>query len=391
MCRRSLFWVITLSALSFGALQTYGQADDSPSKTDRSKEASNSPALPVTHLSLSAGKPAPGVGRSAVVLQPVECTSKGDIVLQIPRPPDFAAISVVSLRLDGARTFDMSTVPKLNDIRLHSVYPGDDTELFLVTATADSTQSDVRMRTPQGDVMSKKVWQGEHRNYLVLFGLDGVYQSTVELPSRYDYRKAAVLPSGDFLLLGYDSVNRIPRLQLVNASGQHVRDLEIPAAFLNDETLKKGAEGSEWDKALAAGSLATLWQFASVQGKVLLYKPHTKAAALELDAGGAVREVPIAAPTGYELDSFLQSNDRWLVRFRRADVNKNAEGTYDASAHAHNYLLAELVSEDGSVQRTFDLEKDALFDVACEADNSLKSYSVDLGSQFLIASTDLPR
>jgi hypothetical protein len=311
--------------------------------------------------------------------------------LQIPHPPAFNPINVVSLNLGGSRTFDLGTVPKLNDIQLLSVYPGDGTELFLVNATADSTQSDVKMRTPQGDVISKKVWQGEHRNYLVLFGLDGVYQSTVDLPSRYDYRKAAALPAGDFLLLGYDSVNRIPRLQLVNASGQIVRDLEMPAAFLSDETLKKGEEGGEWDKASAAASLGTHWQFTPVEGKVLLYKPHAKAAVLEVGAGGAAREVPITAPTGYELNSFLQSNDRWLARFRRADVRMNAEGGYDSSAPAQNYLLVELDPDDGSVKRTFDLGKDALFDIACEADNSLKSYSVDLGSQFLIASTDLPR
>jgi hypothetical protein len=141
MCKSELS---LLSTVFLAILQAHGQA----AGADGSQQASSAPVIPVMHLSLSAGKPAPGVGRSAVVLQPVECTSKGDIVLQIPHPPDFAAISVVSLKLDGSRTFDMSTVPRLNDIQLLSVYPGDGTEIFLVNATADSTQSDVRMRTP---------------------------------------------------------------------------------------------------------------------------------------------------------------------------------------------------------------------------------------------------
>jgi hypothetical protein len=391
MCKSNLVLVSLLSAASIALLQAHGQATGRPSDNGVSQEESSAISLPVAHLSLSAGKPAPGVSRSAVIVQPVECTSKGDVVLQIPHPPDFSAINVVALNLGGSRTFDLSTVPKLNDIRLLSVSPGDDGEVFLVVATADSAQSDVKMQTAQGKVISRKVWQGEHHGYLVLFGLDGAYQSTIDLPSKFDYRKAAALPSGEFLLLGYDSVNRIPRLQLVNAGGQLVRDLELPAAFLSDETLKKGEEGSEWDTVTAAASLGTLWQFAFVQGKAILYKPHTKASVLEVGAGGSVREEPIAAPSGYELDAFLQSNSRWLARFRRVDLKKSAEGTFDTSAPANNYLLVELDPVDGSVKRTFDLAKDSLFDLACEVDNSLKSYSVDLGSQFLISSTDLPR
>jgi len=126
------------------------------------------------------------------------------------------------------------------------------------------------------------------------------------------------------------------------------------------------------------------WQFIPARGRVLLYRPHSTSPVLEIGAGGYRREVPIAAPPGYEIDDFIPSTKQWYVRFRRSGA-----GDSGGPVSRNDFQLAELNPGDGSIARLFKIDPDSLFDVACEADGEFVSYTLDK-DHFMLSSTDVP-
>jgi hypothetical protein len=354
--------------------------------------------FPTIKLDLAQGKAAPGAAGSPVVYLPIQCTSRGDLLLRYPHPPDFdfKKTSLVSLSEKKSVSFDLSTIPKLQDVEFLSFFPAESEVVVLLTATTDATESSYTVQLSNGKTMSGRGKLGEHHNFLALFDLDGRYKSTVDLPETIQYKKAAELSNGDFLLLGYDPVNGVAALQLVNSSGQVIGPLQIPNGMTDDEKLKNGETGGPADKFWASG-VVSFWQFIPAAGKVLLVRPHSGAPILAVGPGGFVREVPIAPPAGFELDGFLPSSQRWIARFRRVGLSKEAGVSVDSSMKSGNYKFAEL-NRDGSVRSLFEIGEGSAFNIVCEFDGTLKSYSVsqDVDSatqapKFLVATTDLPK
>jgi hypothetical protein len=131
------------------------------------------------------------------------------------------------------------------------------------------------------------------------------------------------------------------------------------------------------------------WQFMPAGGKVLLYRPKASGPVLEIGSGGFRREVPIAAPPGYELDGFIPSTNQWYARFLRLGAGEGGSGV-DIGVSSGNFLLAEVNPNDGSVGRLFRMDGGSFYDIACEADGEFVSYSTDKDSKFLLSSTDVP-
>jgi hypothetical protein len=88
------------------------------------------------------------------------------------------------------------------------------------------------------------------------------------------------------------------------------------------------------------------------------------------------------------LDSFIPSAKRWLARFRRSDLG-DRNSVVDSSAAGKNFILAELSPSDGRIERLFKIDSGSLFNIACEADGRLISYSTGQAF-FSLAFTDIP-
>ena len=394
--RDTLFYVL---ALLFAGLSGVAQQGGPQKGLQKEPDPAAEPEayFPTIKLELAPGKQVPGVAGSPVVYSPVQCTSRGDLLLRYPHPPDydFKKASLVSINEKGSVSFDIGTVPKLQDVELLSFFPADSEIVLLLYATKDPTESSYTVQLSNGKTMTGQGKLGKRQNFLALFDLDGRYKSTVELPEAIQYKKAAEFSNGDFLLLGYDPVNAVASLQLANSSGQAIGPFQIPNGITDDEKLKGGENGVP-DKFWAPGAVSG-WQFVPAAGKVLLIRPQSSAPLLEVGAGGFAREVPITPPAGYELDGFLPSTQRWIARFRRVGLSNEAGVSVDSSTKSGNYKFAEL-NRDGSVRGLFEIGEGAAFDIACEFDGTLRSFSIsqdaDSASQtpkFLVATTDLPK
>jgi hypothetical protein len=337
----------------------------------------------VTALALSPGKPVSGVGGSFAIMQPVQCTAEGQVLAEMPVPSDFKSFRVASLSQSRGRDFDFKSIPNLYDTELFTFFPSDSDVMFLFYATEESKVSDYRMTTDKGKVISGKGNQTEHHSYAVRFGLDGQYKSTTRLPDGQVAHKIAALGSDQLLVLSYDRVNRVPILRVLDSGGRPVSSVQLPSGLTDYAVIKQGETGDSMNAGKAESSVSG-WQFIPARGKVLLFRPQSNSPVLEIGSGGFRREVPIAAPPGFELDGFIPSTKQWYARFRRSGAGEGS-----APVSRGDYIFAELNPSDGSIYRLFKMDSNSIFDVACEADGEFISVSFD-NDKFLLSSTDVP-
>src|ERR1017187_3025451 len=379
---------LVCASLQVGVL--FAQQVQSPKQGTPSVESVPAADYRVTKLVLSPGKPVSGLEGSHVVFSPLQCTATGDVLVGIPTPPAFRESRVASLSRYGGRVLDFQTIPGLYDMQLLTFFPSHSDVAFLFHASEENKESDYRMVTDKGQIVTGKDNRTEHNYYVVRFGLDGQYKSKTKLPSgKLDF-KVVALPSGDLLLLSYDQANRTPVLQVLDESRRPVNAIPLQGGLVNDEAIDRGRSGDALDAAKASMSVSS-WQFIPARGKVLLYRPKANAPILEIGNGGSVREVPVEGPRGYELDSFIPSTKHWFAIFRRSGIG-NGGSSVDSRASSKNFLMAELNPYDGSVERLFEMESDSFFNIACEADGQFISYSVDDDSnpKFSLSFTDVP-
>jgi hypothetical protein len=239
------------------------------------------------------------------------------------------------------------------------------------------------MTTDTGKVVTGKGNPAEHHFYLVRFGLDGQYKSKTKLPDGGTYLKVAPLAGDQFLALSYDRVNRTPVLRVLNSDGTQLAPIPIPNGLAKYPEVAQGESGDSMSAGKAETSVSS-WQLIPARGEVLLYRPDAIAPILEIGPGGAMREVGVAAPPGYELDGFIPSTKQWYARFRRSAVGDSS------GVSRKDYLLAQLNPNDGSVVRIFQTAPEEIFDIACEAEGEFVSYFFDK-DKFLLGSTDVPR
>jgi hypothetical protein len=389
MVKRTYFHSLLLISVCCVMLFSQQQPKSEPLDPASPASVQSTIEAPLTQLTLTPGKPIPGLERSNVVARPIQCTGEGGVLMEIPLPPNYRDYRVASLTPSGGRFLDPSAIPGLYDLFLLSFFPSDSGVDLLYYGTEENKQSDSRMVTDEGRVINQKTSAGEHRNFLVRFGRDGQYKSMARLPSGRFYLKMAELASGELLLLSYDKTNRTPLLELTDSDGKPIRGLTLQGGLVDYGVLHQAEAGNDIDAAHAETSVAG-WQFIPSRGRVLLYRPRARAPIMEIGNGGFTREVTLEITAGYDLDSFVPSTGGWFARFRRSSGTGEHDGM-DSSAKNRNFLMAELNPADGSIRRLFAMEDGSFFNIACEVDGKFISYSTDLGSQFLLSYTDVPK
>jgi hypothetical protein len=319
--------------------------------------------------------PIPGVAASPVFVSPILCSPEGTPFVDYPQMPEFRAHTIYELDPKGARSFSPDSAPGLYDVVYLNFFVGESVVVFLVDATKDAAQSaDAYNPLPGTNAKPVKRYIGEHHGYLVKFGRDGSYQSTVELPDTFEFRRVGVLADGSFLALGFRRANSEARLLVLDSGGQIVRALQLPSKMLDSPDLTQGQTGSDVSSALAATSLSS-WLFAPSRSRILLYQAHSGSPILEVGAGGATREVPLQAPRGYELDGIVPANDRWVVRYRRK--SGSSSGRMQAQLGSGDYALYEVLPGDGSLRARIDPGDGPIHNISCEQDGVFTAFSMD--------------
>jgi hypothetical protein len=175
---------------------------------------------------------------------------------------------------------------------------------------------------------------------------------------------------------------------VLGSDGQLIRNLQIPGQLEDSSVLRKGATGDELDRGRAETSLSW-WLFAPARQRILLYQSRTNAPVLEVGAAGVVREVPVAAPSGYVLDGVISSGDRWIMRYRRSGIPEF--GAVDNRPETMNVRIFEVDPNDGSLKTEFEAGAGPGYGIACEQDGVFTGLSMSSDSKYVWMTAEIPR
>jgi hypothetical protein len=176
-----------------------------------------------------------------------------------------------------------------------------------------------------------------------------------------------VLGGGEMLVLGWDEANLLPMLAVLKEDGTVRRFMDT------DDRKAKGAFG----RAMVTAEKLQNAAFVNFGSEVLLTFPGTTRAVVELNAGGAVKTIPLQIPAGYVLHDVLNSSSRGALVVRvQAAKDGETVGPFDESSDAKRRLF-EMSSYDGHLIREFVFDMPQASEVTCGAGYSMTAIFAD--------------
>jgi hypothetical protein len=293
---------------------------------------------------------------------PVQCAPDGALFVTSVNVKDPRQQTLYSVRGKKTQTYPLSAISDLHDIQQFSFFPSDSQVGILIRASKEPPGQPGPGRSPTGFPWSK------YHYYIALFDRNGSYKEAIEL-SMFDGPDASVfrialLPSGEFLVLGYDRLNSITRLLLLSSAGQIVRTLDLPAArtFSADATFRSGTG------MMAAANLMGAITFTAWNQDILVTRRNSTDPILDVSPGGGVREVPIQPPTGWVFEEMISAGDRWVARFHAPSAAPNAP------EKPGEHVFYELHPEDASPALKLLQPNNFQGQIACRSDGKYLTF-----------------
>jgi hypothetical protein len=286
--------------------------------TAAQKEAPE-PALEIpTHtLNFEPQETDPTLPFGNVYALPIQCAPDGALFVYSINPKDPNQETLYSVRGKKIQTYLLSAISDLHDLQQFSFFPTDSQVGILVRASKETPGQPGHGKSPAGIPWSK------YHFYIALFDRNGSYRESIEL-SMFDgpdasVSRIALLPSGEFLVLGYDRLNSTTRLLLLSSAGQIVRTLDLPAArtAAADTTFRSGPG------MMATANLMGSITFTAWNQDILVSRRNSADPILDVSPGGSVREVPIQPPPGWVFEEMISAGDRWVARFHAPSAAPN--------------------------------------------------------------------
>jgi hypothetical protein len=264
---------------------------------------------------------------------PAQCTENEVVFIDFyfDTPSHFSEETLFALGPDGKKTvYLFEDIHDLYDVAGQIPISVDVTDAgisFLLYATRDSN-------TDFPAAGKKTRYIGVHNWYIARFDRDGSYKNSfaIDIP-HFLPQRIVEFDTGQYLVLGMDTLEAIPKLAMVYSDGQlrsflnPPKPLSIKSPFeesqLNPSTSKERLHSFQVQQGLQN------YQLAHHGGAVVLLEPGTQGPIFEVFSDGSVNAIPIRPQPGYELDSFIPSNEKTLfVRFRTAgnDALKPGQG-----------------------------------------------------------------
>ena len=284
-------------------------------------------------------------------------------------PADYKKHTVVSIQGKKSQTYLPSAISDLHDITIYGFFPSESTLAFLVRGTKEMRSSQGAGRSPAGFP-----WKSYH-GYIAQFKRDGSYQGSIEIPVAYRIQRFAILPSGEFLVSGYDQTNSTARLLLLDASGQIIRTIDTPQARSSTGV---DAPFRSVEAAKAELSLIGPIAFTPYNQDILMWRRGSQDPILDIGAGGRVREVPFQVPSGFVFVDMVPAKDRWIAHFRRQETPEGTPFSQDA------YAYYELRPQDASPSAKLLITGDVPQSLACEADGTYITYKMDKDGKLVV-------
>jgi len=167
-----------------------------------------------------------------------------------------------------------------------------------------------------GKQHSEWVRRGEPRDYIAQFSTDGSYKSAVKVDvPRFTAYQIAAFDSGNFLVAGVDD-QKVPRIALLNPSGQIVKYIELPKDITENS---KSAQNvlKAWNVTTDIGAAALFAQFVPYRQNVLFIRSMMDTPIYEIRDGGEVHTIKVKPPSGYRMGSVIPSDRNWLIEFEK--------------------------------------------------------------------------
>jgi hypothetical protein len=195
----------------------------------------------------------------------------------------------------------------------------------------------------EGHKLRLREMKGERYRYIARFDRDGTYKGAIKLDLPFYVSTFAVFQSGSMVAQGLDE-NKIPRIALLDSSGQLIRYLQLEKDMSAVSEIPKKEISFGGDKA-DAGAIVMTSNFVPSNEKMLFLRSLASVRVYEIQENGEVRAVKIKAPDGYDVEGLIETDRNRLVIFRKPNPN----GAWSDAQHS----LFEVDPESGELLKEY--------------------------------------
>lgn len=312
----------------------------------------------------------PGLPAASILGYPTHCSSDGDIYLEIYGKPPDGKVGIFPDLYRIARDRTVTLIPRptphqnFGEFVTRSFYPGAHTLVSLLQAFH-----------PLGDQANSPTRQRYF--FLSVTDQNGDHGRLIRLTSNSTPFQVAVLPSGQFLVLGMDPEHRTT-VALLAEDGTFVRDLAFGSDFQGEArpsspNTNANSASTEAARVRGLGKALSGTEFQSWGDDVVLVSPGADARIYRIGEGGEFDVIQPHLPSGYVVQGILGAGDRdtWVLRVTKSSTAD--ELTKKGVIENPPEYLVEVNPSDGTLLRELDVKGPHPGEVACAANGKLEA------------------
>jgi hypothetical protein len=308
-----------------------------------------------------------------------QCTEDGTVFIDLyfDTPSHFSEEVLFALGPDGKKTaYLYEDIPDLYDLAGQVPFSVDVTDAgisFLLYATRDSAKEfPTAGKGPR--------YTGDHYWYIARFDRNGSYKNSfaIDIP-HFEPARIAQFDTGQYLVLGFDTLELVPKLAMLDSDGQlrsflnPPKSLPIKSPF--QEPQLNPSASKDRHHFFRVQQAVRDYQLGHHGSAIDLLEPGSQGPIFEVFADGSVNAIPVQPHSDYELDSIIPSNGKTLfVRFA-ATTNKFLEPSQGT--------VEEIDITDGTPLKQISLPGLSPWDILCIRDSKaqiLRSRQTPTGS-----------
>ncbi len=264
-------------------------------------------------------------------------------------------LEIVGFTRDGIKEFSASAITDIPEASINRFFPTDSGIEVLVNGIENVKKKTVTERIAGTDEKVQRVKkEGERVYYIARFSKDGSYKSAVKLEiPRFQPYQIGAFQSGNYLVAGVEDDN-VPRLYMVNSSGQPIKVLELPGD-INEKSKSLRNVLGPGSESTSIGVAAMFANLTGYRDKLLFVRSGLSPIVYEIRDSGEIRATKLHMPSGYNIDTLLSSNQNWMVEAHKSAMVQVAkpESAEDEEEEKIERTLFEIDPNSGEVLRQF--------------------------------------
>jgi hypothetical protein len=288
--------------------------------------------------------------------------------LNLLQPPKYVVPTLASISPKGeVHAFELTQVPDLHDVFMHSVAVSDTMVALLVSAARENKEGSVTVTASNGSTWEQKENTAERHNYIATFDRKGEFQDLVQLDDDLRPYRLGVFPSGYFLISATTGPYRPEQLLLLKNDGTILEYLNPPENYADSPDANPNSPQSKFPP----GGIVGLQELIPVRDSIFVVNTH-KRPLLEVRDSGAIRMIVPKLPKGVVIEGVIPSDQGLYLRASSDPDN------------SHKSVIYEVDEQDGSILRQFALPGNMIAaGIACVNNGSFLSFQYGDGGAFI--------